>query len=698
MQAVDRPFTKIINGATQFIIPVFQRDYSWSEENCLQLWQDILAVGNGEVDRSHFIGSVVYVSTGDSSAGFTKWLLIDGQQRVTTLTLLLVALRDHIRETGWVGSQDGPTAKRIDAYFLRNVQEEGDREAKLVLRRRDDLDLKSLILGEDQNLSDDSLVAANYALFRSLIKRADPELTYRGVNRLIVVDVTLDRAHDDPQLVFESLNSTGVDLSQSDLIRNFILMGLKEIDQTKLYENYWAKIENLFRGSERTFDNFVRDYIAVLTKPSKLERSDNVYFAFRRLFKDRLSGSEGLQEFLEELLTMARFYAAYAMKSDDSDLGRALAAVRRLTEAPAITVMRLFDCHETKGTLSKNELLEALSLIESYLLRRAVLGEQTRGYSLEFAKLSFQIEGDTPLDSLKVAFARMPEAYTFPKDSDFKNALMNSDLYHKRVCFHVLDRLENFNSKEPSPTDTYTIEHVLPQNDRLSASWQAMLGDKWRDVQSEWLHRLGNLTLTGYNSAYSDRPFAEKKSIKGGFDESSVRLNKFIREQSNWSEDEMRARGEILADRAVSIWKPLDVDQSLVKAAEIQEKRTRASKSNPNDLAMTDAARTIFDEVTKRLRHSYPSLIEMAEKKSVSYHDPEFFLEIIPRKHGLALLLNADYSEVNSAADQFQDTSNWTFVTHATHWGGIIGAVNSMDEIDDVMAVIREVHHLTASH
>ena len=263
MKAIDCPFTKIINGTTQFVIPVFQRDYSWTEAECEQLWWDILQIASDPTDRGHFLGSVVYISTRGIGAAFARWLLIDGQQRITTLTLLLAALRDHITQTGWSGTKDGPTAKRVERYFLKNVDEEGGRRPKLVLRRHDQATLQAILDGNElpQDLSE--RIRDNYEWFRDQLAGVDPELVYCGINRLVVVDVTLERGTDDPQLIFESLNSTGMDLSQSDLIRNFILMRLPETEQTRLYETYWNKIEGLFRGSERTFDAFVRDYLAL---------------------------------------------------------------------------------------------------------------------------------------------------------------------------------------------------------------------------------------------------------------------------------------------------------------------------------------------------------------------------------------------------------------------------------------------------
>ncbi len=697
MIATHRLFPQIINGASQFVIPVFQRDYSWTEENCRQLWEDLLAIAEAPGGRGHFIGSVVYIQTGDSSAGFTRWLLIDGQQRVTTLTLLLTALRDHIRETGWTGSEDGPTAKRIEAYFLRNVQEEGEREVKLKLRRHDDATLQALIGGADLPPNPSVKIRDNYELFRDLLRETDPEPVYRGVNRLILVDVTLERGVDDPQLIFESLNSTGVDLSSSDLIRNFILMSLPEKEQTRLYETYWSKIEALFRGSERVFDNFIRDHLALRSRPAKLERADRVYAAFRRTFANISHNPETLDGILKELLRRAQQYAAFAVGSGTDERARAFADLRRLGDVPAILVMRLLETHETSGTLSASELLEAIRLLESYLLRRVVIGAQTRGYGLEFAKLAYRIDEERPLPSLKAAMARLPAAYTFPEDAEFEQALLEGDLYHRRVCFHLLDALENRGSKEQSDTSDYSIEHILPQNEKLSEAWRSMLGQDWRQVQKTWLHRLGNLTLTGYNSTYSDKSLHEKQTIPKGFKESSVRLNQDVRDEPRWTSDEINARGQRLTRRALDIWSRLEADPKLIRAMETAELQARAARRSVEEVPMTPEAAALFAIMRNSLRTAFPDAIEMAETRSISYHDPEFFLEVIPRKRGLSLLIAIDYNEVEGPDGIAHDTSDYTFVVNATYQGGVL--INLRDEmhIDRAVTIAGQARKLLSS-
>jgi len=691
MKAIDCPFTKIINGTTQFVIPVFQRDYRWSEAQCEQLWKDILRIARDPTDRGHFLGSVVYVSTGDSSAGFTRWLLIDGQQRVTTITLLLIALRDHLHESGWMGEEDGPTAERVEAYFLRNLQEEGGRQHKLVLRRHDQAALKALL--DRQPLPSDAppRLRENFEFFKEQIADADPAEVYRGIGRLIVVDVTLHRGIDDPQLIFESLNSTGLDLSQSDLIRNYVLMRLPEKEQTRLYESYWSKIEALFRGSEKTFDAFVRDYMAIKTRASKQERADEIYHAFRVVVGSFEAELGSLEAVLGEMLRFGRFHAAFSIGGHAAGpLADALARVRRLVDVPAMLVMRLFDCFERHHTLTEPEFIEALGLIEGYVFRRAICGEQTRGYWQVFSGLAYAIDDKKPLESLKVGLARQRDAYRYPTDADFRQALEERDLYGLRVCASLLDRLENQGNKEPTDTSTLSIEHVMPQNEKLLPEWREMLGSEWKEVHRMWLHRLGNLTLTGYNSTYSDRTFEDKKTIAGGFAESSVRLNRFIREQTAWTHVEMSRRGQELAGRALKIWPELVVDTKLIEAAEQQEMRDLAKRRDVGKVKMSTKAKDLFERLRASVLELDAAVVELAEQQSVSYHAPGFFLEVLPRKHRLNLLLPLDFNEVDDPAGIARDATEWKFFFHAQHEGGVSLSINDFTDIDRALPMIRQ--------
>lgn len=691
MKAIDRPFTQIINGTTQFVIPVFQRDYSWTETQCQQLWKDVLRMAQGKPEHGHFLGSVVYISTGDSAAGFTRWLLIDGQQRMTTLTLLLLALRDHIAQTGWHGGENDPTAKRVEANFLKNILEDGMRQYKLVLRRHDQATLQALLDRTELPAQPSLRIQENYEFFCEQLAAADPAQIYTGLSRLVIVDVTLQHGYDDPQLVFESLNSTGLDLSQSDLIRNFILMRLPEREQTYFYEQYWSKIEALFRGSDPIFDNFVRDYIALKNKASKQEKASDIYQAFRMCFAELVQKLGGVEALLADMRRFAGYYAAFSIGGYKSaPLADALARLRRLVDAPALLVMALFDCYDHHRTLSEAALLEALTVLESYIFRRAICGEQTRGYWQVFANIAYKVLPATPLESLQVELARLRENYRFPSDDEFRRELAQRDLYGLRVCSYLLERLENDGSKEPSNTSGYSIEHIMPQNENLPSAWRDMLGPDWPTIQKAWLHRLGNLTLTGYNSTYSDRPFADKKSMRNGFSESAIRLNKFVREQAVWTPTEMARRSELLVTQALKIWPSLVVETALIEAARLRDLRELADRRDISKVAMTATAKALFEALRKALFAIDSTILEVAEAKSVSYYGPDFFLEVLPRTHRLLLILPLNFTEVNDPADFIKDAAQWKFFFYAKHEAGVLLDLDKAELITKALPVIRQ--------
>lgn len=695
MQAIDKPFSKIINGAMQFVIPVFQRDYSWTEEDCAQLLDDIVSIAKDDSERGHFIGSVVYIATGDISPDFTRWLLIDGQQRITTLTLLMTALRDHIRKTGWTGGDKSPTAKRVEAYFLKNLQEEGNDEHKLVLRRHDQETLRCLLNGEVSEGVPSERIKENYEYFLGQLEHLDPDEVYQGVGRLVLVDVRLHRGIDDPQLIFESLNSTGKDLSQADLIRNFILMRLEEEEQTKFYQKYWAKIETLYRTSEKAFDAFARDYVALKTQASKQEKASEVYQAFRRVFSELKRELGGLEAVLIDMLRHATYHAAFSLDSNAyPQVAEELANLRKLVDVPATLVMQLFDRFDRLKTLSDQNFRHALRLLESFVLRRAICGTQTRGYWSIFAGLAYRVSETEPLTSLKIGLSRLAENYRFPSDSEFRRNLMERELFGMRICHFLLDRLENFDTNEPTETSGYSIEHILPQNKNLSAAWKNMLGDEWQSVQQLWLHRLGNLTLTGYNSKYSDRPFQEKKSIQDGFNDSAVRLNKFVREQTCWTAVEIAERGEILADRAVDVWPALEVDQAALDAAEVEELHRRAAKKDVSDVVMSELASQLYSGLRPLMLNLDEKVVEIAESKSISFHSPSFFAEVLPRTSRLVVLLPVEFSEIDDPAGVALDASARKFFTNAKYDGGVVVRIDEFEQIDNALDVIRQAHTL----
>ena len=272
MKAEDTLVTNLLEGAKQFIVPIFQRDYSWGTKHCQQLWKDVIRVGSDPNVKGHFLGSVVYVAAEDNTATIARWLLIDGQQRMTTLTLLLIALRDQIKQAqaGDHDSDDVSTPEELDDYYLRNRHGKGDRRHKLHLRRADQDTLHALLESKAVPENASERVKENFNFLRELVAQADLQTVYAGIKKLVVVDVCLTRGQDDPQMIFESLNSTGVDLTQADLIRNFVLMRLDETSQTQLYEEFWQPIEQAFGRRYRSeFDKFVKDFLTLQMRPER---------------------------------------------------------------------------------------------------------------------------------------------------------------------------------------------------------------------------------------------------------------------------------------------------------------------------------------------------------------------------------------------------------------------------------------------
>ena len=694
MKAEDTLVTNLLEGAKQFIVPIFQRDYSWGTKHCQQLWKDVIRVGSDPNVKGHFLGSVVYVAAEDNTATITRWLLIDGQQRLTTLTLLLIALRDQINQAQ--GNEDGgdevSTPEELDDYYLRNRHGKGDRRHKLHLRRADNDTLNALLDGKEFPEAASERVKENFIFLRDLVAQADVQTVYAGIKKLVVVDVCLTRGQDDPQMIFESLNSTGVDLTQADLIRNFVLMRLDETYQTQLYEEYWQPIERAFGRRYRTeFDKFVKDFLTLQMRPGTPLKTAEIYHEFRSFFS-RTVEKRGVDGILSDLRRFGTYYTAFSLGQEKQPaLKEAFARLRSLIEVASPVVLTLYDYHERAKTLSTDEFVEAIELLESYVFRRSVCDMQTRSLGQIFASLAYRITETQPLLSLKVALYRQGKKRRFPTDAEFREALETRDVYDMRTCFYLLDRLENF-SKERIDTALFTIEHVMPQNEDLRPEWRTMLGDAWQAVQEAWLHRLGNLTLTGYNSTYSDRPFAEKKTIAGGFSDSPLRLNKFIREQSAWTATTIEQRGKQLAEKALAVWSPLVVDPLAVKQRELEEHKALAANYKIENLEVDEAAKRLLDVLRPQIQGLGADVVELPNDRSLIYRVFDFVVEIIPRKQRLSLLLNLDFADCEDPSGKARDATEFAFIIGATEAGGVIYTLESEDDVPAAINVVRQAY------
>jgi uncharacterized protein with ParB-like and HNH nuclease domain/predicted transport protein len=682
------PLLQFMDGVHQFVIPIFQRDYSWGTKHCAQLWDDIMRVGRDAHAKAHFLGSVVYIGAEDIAADVPRWLVIDGQQRLTTVTLLMAALRDHLKKIG--DSDDHPTTSAaVEDRFLQNRHAKADRRLKLALRRIDHETLSAIAASKELPSVSSERVRENYAYFLGRLSDADLTTVWRGIGKLVVVHVSLTRGQDDPQLIFESLNSTGLDLTQADLIRNFVLMRLDEEQQTRLYVEYWQPIEVAFGSRYRAdFDKLARDWLTLHLKPSKQLRADTIYQHFRDFF-NRATATRSVEDILAELRRYGRYFVAYSHgREERPKLAESFARLRQLVDVATPVILRLYDCFDRAKTLTEDAFVEAVELLESYVFRRSVSDMQTRSLGQIFASMAYRVSDEQPLASLKVALARQGKTRRFPSDDEFRAALATRDIYDMRNRKYLLDRLEN-DSKEKIDTSSFTIEHVLPQNEDLDPEWQKMLGPNWKTIQNVWVHRLGNLTLTGYNSEYSDRPFAKKKAMAKGFDESPLRLNKYMREQNTWTEAQIEKRGAELAVRAVSIWEGLVIDRALVQEAELQEMKARAAPYSSATLEMDAATRPIFDALRKELLDLGSDVVELFGPKTVTYRVFDFFVEVIPRKGRLTLLLNLDVDDCEPLPENAWDTAKYEFVTYATQDAGVGYSLRRVGDVAAAMDLVR---------
>jgi len=694
MKAEDTLVTNLLEGAKQFIVPIFQRDYSWGTKHCQQLWKDVIRVGSDPNVKGHFLGSVVYVAAEDNTATITRWLLIDGQQRMTTLTLLLIALRDQMNHAPGNGNSgdEVSTPEELDDYYLRNRHGKGDRRHKLHLRRADHDTLIALLDGKGMPDAASERVKENFLFLRDLVAQADVQTVYAGIKKLVVVDVSLTRGQDDPQMIFESLNSTGVDLTQADLIRNFVLMRLDESSQTQLYEEYWQPIEQAFGRRYRTeFDKFVKDFLTLQMRPGTPLKAAEIYHEFRSYFS-RTVEKRGVDGILSDLRRFGTYYTAFSLGQEKQPaLKEAFARLRSLVEVASPVVLTLYDYHEQAKTLSADEFVEATELLESFVFRRSVCDMQTRSLGQIFASLAYRITENQPLLSLKVALYRQGKKRRFPTDAEFREALETRDVYDMRTCFYLLDRLENF-SKERIDTSNFSIEHVMPQNEDLRPEWRTMLGSDWKTVQETWLHRLGNLTLTGYNSAYSDKPFADKKTIAGGFSDSPLRLNKYIREQPAWDTKTIEQRGKLLAEKAVTVWRPLVVDPLAVKQRELEEHKALAANYRIEDLELDDTAKKLLEALRPQIQALGADVVELPNDRSVIYRVFDFVVEIIPRKQRLSLLLNLDFADCEDPSGNARDATEFAFIIGATEAGGVLYNLDSEDDMPAAINVVRQAY------
>lgn len=703
MQARETQLLMLLAGQHQFVIPIFQRDYSWGGDECERLVNDVLAVADGPDGAIHFLGSVVWVGSESGDAVLQQRLVIDGQQRLTTCMLLLMALRDHLKHSGvQVAPADSPDALH-NHYLVNPYVDKPELRSKLHLRRVDNEWLQHLLLEAPEPYDQQSQVPANLAHLRGLIAEKDYARILKGIRRLMIVSVSLSPGQDNPQLIFESLNSTGVKLAQADLVRNYVLMGHPEQVQTDWYLKYWQPLEKAFGTSYRAlFDSFLRDFLTLELRPAKPFKLENVYAEFKRWYPAYLNRQENHGQAIGQLQRMARFgryYCRFIIGPDDlPEIEVRLARLRKLVDVAATTVMVLYERLHHDKTMDAQEFSEAIATLESYVFRRSVLGAETRSGGTIFSNLASRIRIDAPLKSLKARLAMMGRGKEFPGNEEFMLALTTADLYHRRTCFYMLERLTNF-GKEKSALNGLSIEHVLPQKAELSDEWKTMLGPQWREIQQAWLHRLGNLTLSGFNSELQAAPFQKKRDLKpGGYADSSVWLNLELAKLDRWTPAEMEERGQQLAKLALKVWPALKADDAAIKQARLDDAVQAASGKTRADLKCDGIVQLWLDKLADFAVALSDDVTEVVSTRSTVFHEPAWFVELLPRANGIDMRLACEATELATVAAGVQVTSQWSWIPNSAVQGteGSIYNVNSDAKLEVACALIRKAYELAS--
>ena len=559
MKGDAQPLIKFFDGSDKrFIIPLYQRNYDWKEDNCEQLFQDLLKMHHSD-RKSHFFGSIV----SNIQSGTEDRFIIDGQQRITTVSLMLIAMVNAYK-AGDIQATDSKLVDKIFKRYLVDEYQEDERKVKLKPIKKDMDAFDSLLYKPKDQYVKGSNVTRNYEFFYDKIMKSGLTMDelFETIKKLEVINIKLDE-DDDPQLIFESLNSTGLDLSEADKIRNYLLMSLAPAEQDDLYTRYWNPIEE---STKYDPSSFVRDYLTM--KQGKIGRIDKIYFIFKEYAENEKTSRA---ELLEEMHHYAKIYS----QIDNANMGvdkinRKLNQVRTLDSTVAYPFYMAFFDYAEKNGLSDEEKYRVLDIVESYWARRIICNLPSNALNKVFAtlhrdvinNLSKAVEGTNPTytDVLIYLLLKKGRSSVFPKDDEVKEDFATRQVYKMptNLRMFILERMENRDSKECHDVvkqlteKTISIEHIMPQT--LSDKWKDALGEEWERIHQQYLHTMANLTLTGYNSQYSNLTFIEKRDMEKGFNDSAFRLNNYVKSCSQWTETEMLQRQHELLEVFMRLW------------------------------------------------------------------------------------------------------------------------------------------------
>ncbi|WQZ30756.1 DUF262 and DUF1524 domain-containing protein [Helicobacter pylori] len=636
------------NQKNQLVIPIYQRLYSWEKEQCKQLWDDIIKIGGNDKMDGHFIGFILYVLDGKKHSG-NLLLIIDGQQRLTTITLLLIALRDHLN--------DEDKRKEIENHYLINSDEKGDKKFRLILSESDRDTLLSLIDKDRRKPSEpSSKIVENFKLFEEWVSKNTDKLEtiFKGLEKLTIVWIALEKEKekDDPQLIFESMNSKGMELAQTDLIRNYIIMETEIEKQEGFYNKYWRAMEEEFKQNKKWFDRFVRHYLTIKTR--EIPNISKVYVALKDYQqKERI----GIEDLLKDLQKYCGYFCQIAFKKEaDKDLNKALGFLVDLEMDVIYPLLLELYSDYSDGVLSKDDFIPIIALIESYICRRAVCGLGTNSLNKVFPSFTKHIQKDEYFKSLEAHFSDLTEKQRFPNNDEFRNLFITIDFYKFKKREYFFERLENFERKERVYTHEYTIEHIMPQE--LTEEWERDLGENFQEIHNKYLHTIGNLTLTGYNPEYSNKSFQEKQGMEKGFKDSPLRLNQGLRDLKSFGEKEIKKRANDLADLALKIWTYPSLDAETLEKYKPKKDKKEKEVYDLSSYKFGSHSRELFDILSKGIKALDERITESFMKAYIAYKFKTNFVDIVVQTKDLKLYLNMKFNELQDEKNLASDATN----------------------------------------
>ncbi|MFN3637070.1 MAG: DUF262 domain-containing protein [Chloroherpetonaceae bacterium] len=678
MEASVTRLVELLGDARQYLVPLFQRPYSWERKEWQTLWDDIVELCETETPRPHFFGTIVTIPARSVPEGVTKFSLIDGQQRYTTVSVLFAAMCQVAKQ-----KEENRLAEEIQERFLINKFAEGNDYFKLLPTQSDREDYKKIILGKSPHR--DSRLSKAFHFFESQLRKSEFELS--KIKTIIeryfsIVRVLLDEK-DDPYLVFESLNAKGMPLSQADLIRNYFLMRLHTNRQEEIHAQFWLPME--MRLGEKNLTEFIRHYLVM--RKSDFVKAAETYLTLKEYVESKKLNPE---HELKQLHQFSTYYAKLLERQQepDADIRRALIRLNRLEVTTAYPFLLACYHDYAQQHLSSADFVEILRTLENFIVRRFVCSVPTNQLSKIFSPLYRQVQEKVQAQQIPFveSLKDILEQRNYPKDYEFKPDLIENKLYGsgdrgKKTKF-ILETIEEFfEHRESVLLNDLQIEHVMPQT--LTAWWQSHLGQNWEFVHEKYLDTLGNLTLTGYNPELSNADFAKKKSI---YKNSHLELNAYFNDVETWRESDIALRGEVLAEKCLKIWAYFG-KQNIQEQVSTDAERAYTFETMHNSDFLTGEVLELFEDLQDRVL-SLAGVEENVLKQCISYRaKSRTFLSVVPQRSGLKLYLNLPPQEVRQ----------YTFcrdVSKVGHWGtgDVEVKLKNLSDIDRTMPLIEQAY------